>query len=265
MGANPVLVVLSRSEQTTETIWATEAFSRRYPGRTVLIGCDPAEPLVEMAKLKALLPEAVENTIFEMRSWGAMTLAAMIMASFFSGNVELIAELQNAPSKVEPIIQASEPIVKAQLEKGPYKNIFVLGSGPIFGLAREIGFKCMQMSTIPAFSFPFLESRRGPNAMIDEDSLVIGFYSRHGKLYEAQVMDELTTQHGATTFAVTPEPGWETGRVSAAFSVNQQWADEMLSLAYAPVGQLFAYYCAVSKGLKPELVRFDHETVSIER
>ena len=82
LNSNPVLIALSRSGKTTETIWAMEEFERRYPGRSVLIGCNPQGRLAEMASLKILLPESDEQTIPQTRSLGSMLISSLMMAAF---------------------------------------------------------------------------------------------------------------------------------------------------------------------------------------
>ncbi len=216
----PVMVALSRSGRTTETIWAAEEFVRRYPGRMALIGCNPEGALAEMADLKVILPVSAEKTIPQTRSFSSMYLAALLMAGIYSGNIDWIAELERAPELVNQILQAGAAAASLLIEGKKYRNVFILGSGPLYGMALEIGLKCMEMSGTEAFSYHFLESRHGPRALIDENTLVIGLYSRGGLHYEAQLMEEYTLRHKATTLAITPEAGWETGQVSASAAVG---------------------------------------------
>jgi glutamine---fructose-6-phosphate transaminase (isomerizing) len=262
---NPILIALSRSGKTTETLLAVEEFNRRYPGRVIVIGCNPESQLTKMASLNLLLPKSAENTIPQTRSLSAMYLSALLITSYYTGQVETIEALHQAPSKVDSILEGSDAKVKVLIDGREFKNIFVLGSGPLYGMALEIGLKLMEMTTTDAFSYPFLESRHGPRSLIDENTLVIGMYSRGGLKYEAQLMNELTTRHGATTLAIVPQAGWETGRVSASISVNSDWPDGYLGLAYLPVGQLASFYCAAAKGLNPDTARHHTPYVEIQR
>jgi len=265
LDSKPVLVALSRSGKTTETIWAMEEFERRYPGRSVLIGCNPQGRLAEMARLKIFLPESGEKTIAQTRSLGSMLISALMMAAFQSGNLDAIERLQSAPARASAILKNSEATVKALFENKRYQNIFILGGGFLYGIALEAGLKCMEMSNTDAFSYTFMESRHGPRSLIDQNSLVIGLYSRSGLHYEAQVMDELTQKHQATTLALTPTSGWETGKVTASVSLDCDWPDSLSGLLYLPPTQLVAYYCALSKGLNPDLARLHTQYVEIKR
>jgi glucosamine--fructose-6-phosphate aminotransferase (isomerizing) len=263
--SKPVLIALSRSGKTSETIWAMEDFERRYPGRSVLIGCNPQGRLAELASLKIFLPDSAEKSIPQTRSLGSMLISALVMAAFQSGNLEAIEMLESAPAKASDILKKSESTIKELFENKRYHNLFILGGGFFYGIALEAGLKCMEMSTTDAFSYTFMESRHGPRSLIDENSLVVGLYSRNGLHYEAQVMDELTQKHKATTLAITPTSRWETGKVTASIGLDNDWPDNLSGLLYLPPVQLAAYYCAVSKGLNPDVARLHTLYVEIEK
>jgi len=263
--SKPVLIALSRSGKTTETIWAMEEFERRYPGRSVLIGCNPGGRLAEMASLKILLPESDEKTIPQTRSLGSMLISALMMAALNSGDLGAIEKLKTAPVQANAILNNSETTIKTLFEKRRYNNIFILGGGFTYGIAMEAALKCMEMSSTDAFSFPFMESRHGPRSLVDENSLVVGLYSHSGLHYEAQVMEELTLKHKATTLALTPTSDWETGNVTASASLDCDWPDKLIPLLYLPAVQLAAFYCAVSKGLNPDVARMHTQYVEIKR
>jgi glutamine---fructose-6-phosphate transaminase (isomerizing) len=250
----PMLVVLSRSGKTTETLWAIERFEKQYPGRTLLIGCAPGSPLEDKVKMKIMLPKGFEDSVPQTRSFSAMYLAAQLVGAILSGQDETVRALCESPSMVQPIVQANEATIQ-QVNRGKFQNIFYLGSGPLYGIAREATLKMIEMTISDTICIPFLESRHGPRSLIDEQSLVIGLYSRAGAGYEASVMDELTRKHGATTVAVVPDASWKTGQVVHKVSVNCNWHDYILGLSYGPVTQLLAYYHAVAKGVDPDKSR----------
>jgi glucosamine--fructose-6-phosphate aminotransferase (isomerizing) len=204
-------------------------------------------------------------TVAQTRSLSSMLLSALMMAAFRSGNHQVIEMLKDSPERVQSIIQNSEGKVKALMEGKRYHNVFFLGGGPLYSIAQEAGLKCLEMSTTDTFSYTFLESRHGPRAIIDENSLVVGLYSRGGLKYEAAVMDELTTHHRATTLAVTPENGWDSGKVTETVSAGCDWPDGLIGLAYLPIVQLVAYYCALSRGTNPDVARFHAPYVEIKR
>ena len=251
----PVLVVLSRSGKTTETLWAVEQFEKQFPGRTLLIGCLPNTPLEKMVPLNIMLPKAYEDTVPQTRSFAAMYLAAQMVGAIVSGQDKTLNALINAPAIVSRIIQSIEPTIASIYKDQDFQNIFYLGSGPFYGIAREGTLKMMEMTISNTICVPFMESRHGPRSLIDENSLVIGLYSRAGRGYEAKVMDELTRNHGAKTVAIIPDSSWETGEVSYKLPADCDWQDEILPVSYLPAIHLLAYYRALAKGVNPDTSR----------
>jgi glutamine---fructose-6-phosphate transaminase (isomerizing) len=261
----PVMVVLSRSGITTETLMAVEAFEKQFPRRTLLIGCLPGCPLEKMASTSLMIPKGYENSVPQTRSFASMYLAALMIGAMLSGQEKTLQQLEQAPALVDSILQASEPVIARLFDQRWFQNIFYLGSGPLYGVAREATLKMMEMTISDTICVPFLESRHGPRSLIDEKTLVVGLYSRAGLGYEAVVMDELTEKHHATTAAIIPSPDWQTGQVSYSLPVGADWSDDILGLAYLPVTQLMAYYHALAKGVNPDTSRNLTTYIEIER
>jgi glucosamine--fructose-6-phosphate aminotransferase (isomerizing) len=251
----PVLIALSRTGRTTETIWAVEEFEKRFPGRTIYIGCAPGSPLARMASLSVIFKKAYEKTIPALRSISSMLLASLLAGALLSNDETAISTLCQAPSDVDDILGQAEPLAQVIGQAQEYQNVFCLGSGPLYGVAQEGTLKMIEMSLTNSLSFPFLESRHGPRALVDENSLVIGLYSHAGLGYEAQVMDELTHGHHATTVAIVPRQTWSAGKVTLSIATGCDWPDAFLGLSYLPVLYLLAYYRALARGVNPDISR----------
>jgi glutamine---fructose-6-phosphate transaminase (isomerizing) len=251
----PVLMVLSRSGKTSETIWAVEEFEKRFPGRIVYIGNAPGSVLASKANLKILIPKGAEESMPQTRSFSVMYLAALMVGALLANQSDTLEILKASPTVVDPVIQSIEPIVKNIFENKRFQNIFCLGSGPLHGIALEATLKMIEMSISNVLCFPVLESRHGPKSLIDENSMVVALYSQGGLNYEADLMSELTRVHRATTVAIIPDASWNTGEVTYKLPVNCAWPDGILGLSYLPVIQLLAYYLACSKGVDPDSPR----------
>jgi glucosamine--fructose-6-phosphate aminotransferase (isomerizing) len=184
-----------------------------------------------------------------------MLLASLLAGAMLSDDEKAISILRQAPSTVDDILAQAEPLAKIISQAQEYQNIFCLGSGPLYGTAQEGTLKMIEMSLSNSLSFPFLESRHGPRALVDENSLVIGLYSHAGLGYEAQVMDELTRSHRATTVAIVPHQNWSTGKVTLTIATGCDWPDALLGLSYLPVLYLLAYYRALTCDVNPDISR----------
>ena len=261
----PLLFAWSRSGKTSETIWAAETFTKRYPGRVMLLSCNPQGPLAEIAVLKLILEKSNETTIPQTRSLSAMILTALLIACIVGKQETTLRQLVESPTWVRNNVKNCEVQIATLMEARRFSRIFFLGSGSLYPIAREGALKCMEMANSDAYAFPMLESRHGPRAIIDENSLVVGLYSWAGRKYEAALMEEYTHYHHATTLALVPEPGWETGLVTASIAVDSTWDDSLIGLSYLPLVHLLAYHCAVNKGLNPDITRMHTLFVEIEK
>ena len=248
----PLLVVLSRSGKTSETIWAVEQFTKRFPGQMIYIGNAPDSVLAQMAGLNILIPKGAEETLPQTRSFSSMYLAAQMMAALIGDQKETLNILVNSPQAIDSIIQVNEPTIQHINERQNYQNIFYLGSGPLHGIALEATLKMIEMSFSNALCFPVLEARHGPKSLIDENSLVIALYSHAGQNYEVKLMEELTRVHHATTVAIIPDLKCNPGKVSYSLTANCNWPDAIQGLSYMPLVQLLAYYQAVQKDVNPD-------------
>ena len=70
----PVMVVISRSGRTTETLWAVNAFQKKYPGRVFAISCAPESPLAKIVEHALFIPKGYEKTLAQTSSFSAMLL-----------------------------------------------------------------------------------------------------------------------------------------------------------------------------------------------
>jgi glucosamine--fructose-6-phosphate aminotransferase (isomerizing) len=260
----PVLVVISRSGKTTETLWAVDAFQQKFPGRVFAICCAPDSPLAQKVGQAVYLPKGFEQTLAQTSSFSAMLLAAQMVGAGLAGDAHALRMLQSAPVECGRILAQAEPVAQEIYQRRPYQNIFYFGAGPTFGIARDAQLKMMEMSLSDTMCFTFMESRHGPRSLITEESLVIGLCTRGGRGLEANVLEEYTQQHGAATVAITPTRDWPAGQPTFAVSVDCDWPDDLLGLAYSPVMQLLAYYRAVAKGINPDTSRNLTQHIAIE-
>jgi glucosamine--fructose-6-phosphate aminotransferase (isomerizing) len=261
----PLLVAISRSGKTSETIWAVNEFEKKFPGRTVLISCVPGAPLADLAALKLFIPKGMEETLAQTRSFSAMYMAAQLMCAVVSQENEVRIRLEKAPGIISEILEQVEPAVKEIFQETEPKNLFFIGSGPQYGIALDAALKMMEMSLSEVMCFPFLESRHGPKSIIGSNSLVVGLFSHAGQGFEAQVIEEFTTKHEAITVAITPDYSWNCGNPLFHIPVNNHWPDSILGLLYLPVVQLMAYYRAIAKDVNPDESRNLTQYIQIPR
>ena len=246
----PVLLIASRSGETTETVRAAETFAERFPGHTILICCRSESRMGRLADLAIVIPEGNEVVIPQTRSFSSMYLAAQYLVALLDDDAELADALRRMPDLLPGLLDRWEPVVKRAAEADWDSAVF-LGGGPLYGVAVEATLKLTEMSLSSAVAYHTLEVRHGPRSVIDERTLVVGLGSLRGAPYERQVLAELAeeTQH---VLAFTPGDGWDLSELAAEIPLGGRIPDHALGLLYLPLLQLLAYHRALHKGVNPD-------------
>ncbi len=244
---NTLLIAISRSGTTTETLEAVKAFRKRNGRFLWTITCYPNSPLAQSADLVFAAEAAQEKSVAQTRSFASMLLIAQLMAATLGGRETAIA--QQLPTFGQELIHQSQPLITTIAQQDKIDSFYFLGSGLQYGIANEIMLKMTEMSLSHSSAFHFMEFRHGPMSMATENGLVVGLLSPDNFAHEAQVLQEMG-ELGASTLALNP-----TNQV-----VNKTWQIQlppdcpahMLPLLYLPPLQLLAYHRSMHKGLNPD-------------
>ena len=247
-----MLVAVSRSGETSETLHAIEVFRQRTSGEIIAITCYPDSPIITQADRALVVSEAAEESIAQTRSFTSMFLAVMAFASVFAGKPDFFTSLRGLPRGLERLFGKYETLAKGLANKPDIQGYSFLGSGICYGLACEAMLKMKEMTLSPSEAFHTLEFRHGPKSVIGSDTLVVGLLNPVSLEQEAPVLQEMRDL-GAPVLAIA----------DSALGVRADYIVEtgasrfglgacLLSL---PVLQLMACYRAVYKGLNPDQPR----------
>lgn len=238
-----LLVAVSRSGATTETLRACAAFLAAGRGDLLTISCDDSQPLASMGTLNLALPEAQERSLAQTRAFSSLYLATLSLAARWAGRDDLRAELGRLPEVARRLIAAHDGIARDLGADRAIDRFYFLGSGARFGLACELSLKLKEMALAHCEPFHFLEFRHGPRAMVTPSTLVVGLLSQRARAHEAAVLDELRAQ-GGRILAI--------GEAGPDVAFGAGLSDLAAGPLYLPVGQMLAYERAMSAGLNPD-------------
>ncbi|MFQ5854253.1 MAG: SIS domain-containing protein [Anaerolineae bacterium] len=244
-----LLVAVSRSAETTETLRAVDVY-RRLAGDDVLaVTCYPDRPLVAEATRVLVARHAEEESVAQTRSFTSMLLLIQFAAALASGQDDYLDQLRALPSLGRRIVGTFEELAQ-RLGRDPDIERFVfLGSGANYGLACEAMLKMKEMSLSPSEAFHFLEFRHGPKSVVGPDMLIVGLVSETARKYEAAVLAEMRDL-GARILALAESPdGLPADDVVV---LDSNLGDPVRGPLMLPILQLMAYYRAMNKGLDPD-------------
>lgn len=243
-----LLVAVSRSGTTTETVRAAAAFAEAGVGDIVAITAQPGDGPKDLGHVLVNIPEAKEDSIAQTQAFSAMWLAACALAALISGNGKVQAELRKAPDWSAEVVDTAKDRALALGADLSFDRIYYLGSGHRYGLASEGSLKMKEMTLTHAEPFHFLEFRHGPKSMITDSTLIAALVSDDTDGYEAAVLKEVQGL-GARLFVLGEQAG---AFGDQGISFHSGLGDIGRSVLYLPPLQLLALGRAAAKGLNPD-------------
>ncbi len=238
-----LLVAVSRSGETTETLRACEAFLADRGGELLTLSCYGDMPLAKLGMLNLVFPSGQEQSVAQTRAFSTLYLGTVAMACLWAGRLDLFDTLGRLPEAGSRIMKEYASLA-AELGSDPgLERFYWLGSGPRHGLACELSLKMKEMSLTQSEPFHFMEFRHGPKSMVNPASLVIGLRSTVNRLQEAAVLKDVKSIGGRVL---------EMAEAGSQVRFEAGLEEAVQNVLYLPIGQLIAFERALSKGLNPD-------------
>jgi glucosamine--fructose-6-phosphate aminotransferase (isomerizing) len=237
-----LLVAVSRSGTTTETIKAVEKFKAENRGEVVVIS-NYDEALSRLADVNIVIDKGQEESVAQTRSFASMYVAATMMCARMAGREDLVEAMGRLPEVGNWVIGNYESYAKEIGENLSFDRFYFLGSGIRYGLACETNLKMKEMTLTHSEPFHVLEFRHGPMSMVNEKAVVVGMLSDVNRVHEAKVLSEMKMLGGTVS---------SLGEADADVSFKSQIPEQVRGVLYLPVLQLMAFYRSVAKGLNPD-------------
>ena len=237
-----LLVAISRSGTTTETIKAVEKFKAEKRGKVVVISNYDAV-LSRLADVNIVIDKGQEESIAQTRSFASMYVAVTAFCAKLAGRDDLLETMRELPRIGELVIAKYESWAQSIGENLAYDRFYFLGSGIRYGLACEVNLKMKEMTLTHSEPFHFLEFRHGPMSMVNENAVVVGMLSDVNRIHEAKVLEEMKGLGGTVA---------SLGEKEADIQFESGIPESIRGVLYLPVLQLMAFYRSVAKGLNPD-------------
>jgi glucosamine--fructose-6-phosphate aminotransferase (isomerizing) len=238
-----LLVAVSRSGETTETIRAVDAFKKNAAGDVLTLTCYPGRELASAGTLNLLLPSGQEQSVAQTRAFSVLYLASVAVAALWKGDDAFLHSLSSLPPVGRRLLTEYEPLAQ-QLGRDPeIERFYFLGSGPRYGLASELSLKMKEMSLSHSEPFNFMEFRHGPQSMVNAQTLMIGLRSEENRAQENAVLEEMRAR-GAQILCMD--------EADADVTFDSKLSQSVRSVLYLPVGQMLGFEHSLMRGLNPD-------------
>jgi glucosamine--fructose-6-phosphate aminotransferase (isomerizing) len=251
--AGTLLIAISRSGTTTETLWALERFQKESGGPTVVITCYPDTDLAKQADIVLAAPDAQEQSIAQTRSFTSMFLLSYGLISVLARNPSIWEQVLKLPDILERIYGGLDGMPKEVGEQLDIDHYVFLGSGHLYGLANEAMLKTKEISLTDSEAYHSLEIRHGPMSMVNNKTLIVGLLSDTGQAQQRRVLMDMQ-ELGANTLAIVEHSKTLSGlNPDYLVELNSDLDEWVRGPLYLPVLQQIAYHRALAKGLNPDL------------
>jgi glucosamine--fructose-6-phosphate aminotransferase (isomerizing) len=239
-----LLVAVSRSGSTTETLRAVEAFKQRGSGQVLTLSCYPDAPLASMGDMNLVLQDAQEESVAQTRAFSTLYLAAVWFSLACADNMKLLEEMTRLPESGKFLIETYAGLANELGREPRLERFYFLGGGGNYGLACEASLKMKEMSLSHSEPFHFMEFRHGPMSMVNEGTLIVGLVSGSNFHQENSVLKEMQAR-GATVISL--------GEEDTNVVFRSGLSEPVRAVLYLLPMQLLAYEHSMVKGLNPDL------------
>ncbi len=237
-----LLIAVSRSGTTSETLKAVENFLQQKRGDVIVVS-NYDSALTKLGGISLIIPEGQEESVAQTRSFASMYVAVTTLCAIAAGRNDLLESLSGLPAIGLRLMNTYEATAKELGENLLIDRFYFLGSGIFYGLACEVNLKMKEMTLTHSEPFTFLEFRHGPMSMAGENSVVVGMLSGKNFKHEQMVLTEMKAK-GARILALSDLQG--------DILFDSHIPEEVSGVLYLPVLQLMAFYRSLEKGLNPD-------------
>jgi len=238
-----LLIAISRSGETTETLQACQSFYVRGRDSLITMVCHPDSQLAKKGMLNLIFPSGMEKSVAQTRAFSTLYLGVVGLSILWSGQIDLFKKLDSLPRIGQQLITKYGPLAEQTGRNLDLDQVFFLGSGARYGLACELNLKMKEMSLTHGEAFHFLEFRHGPKSMVTSNTLVIGLVSEENSAYEFSVLEDIRNLGGQTL---------SIGESHTDISFISNLEEVIRNVLYLPFGQMMALNRSLAKNLDPD-------------
>ena len=239
---NTLLVAISRSGTTTETIKAVDHFKTIGKGEIITIS-NYEEVLSNLGDYNIIIPKGQEKSVAQTRSFASMYITVVGLAARLAKRKDLLESMTSLPDIGDRLIRDHEKMSQKLGENLDYDRFYFLGSGIRYGLACEVNLKMKEMTLTHSEPFHFLEFRHGPMSMVNKNALIIGLVSEKNLKHEQAVLAEMKALGGNVV---------SFGESNVDIPFGSGLPEPVRGVLYLPLLQLMAFYRSIAKNNNPD-------------
>ncbi|HIH41890.1 TPA: glutamine--fructose-6-phosphate transaminase (isomerizing) [Candidatus Woesearchaeota archaeon] len=246
---NTLVVAISQSGETMDVIEALK-YAKKNRAKIASIVNVPYSTVQRMSEISLNIVAGQEICVAATKSFVNQVTLMLSIAREFGFRINT----SNIPGKIEKIFRQKDKIEKMAKELNRHNDIYVLGRGLSYPVAREIALKIKEISYMHAEGMMGGELKHGTIALIEKGTPVIGLISN--KDYDMLSNIKEVEARGAHVIKITNE-------MKGDFMVDTS-NDGKFGILATIVGQLLTYYVAKERGLPIDKPRNLAKSVTVK-
>ena len=267
-----IFIIISQSGETADTL-AAMRMAKKSGARIIAITNVVGSTLAREADLVMYTWAGPEIAVASTKAFTTQLMCIYLIALQFGALRSVISEqerhdyidlLEQLPAQAGAILQNKEDIQRFASRHFNKSKVFFMGRLFDYAVSLESALKLKEISYTHSEAFAAGELKHGPIALVDESTLVVAFCTQRPLFEKMDSNIKEVKARGAAVAVITYEG--ETFFDNAADEIFRipRTADSFTPMLSVIPCQLYAYYCAVQRGLDPDKPRNLAKSVTVE-
>lgn len=206
-----------------------------------------------------LPPDSNDKSLAMTGSYSGMLLSALLMSDY--KNISNLGPTVNTLSKYGKEILSEKLNQIQDIGQLPFKRAVFLGSGPQYGTAMESSLKLQELSdgAIVCKNDSYLGFRHGPKAVVDEETLVVYYFSNVESVlrYEIDLVNGMVEGKKPLRGVGISVKTIDSANIDELILLDTasklvEIEEQYLPVVMVMLGQLIGFYKSLSLGLEPD-------------
>ncbi|GHV81573.1 glutamine--fructose-6-phosphate aminotransferase [isomerizing] [Spirochaetia bacterium] len=267
-----IFIIISQSGETADTL-AAMRMAKKGGARIIAITNVVGSTLAREADLVMYTWAGPEIAVASTKAFTTQLMCINLIALQFGvlrGVInpaqlnDYINALEAIPAQAEKILKGKENIQRfasRQFNKG---KVFFMGRLFDYAASLESALKLKEISYTHSEAFAAGELKHGPIALVDTSTLVVALCTQTNLFDKMESSITQVKARGAAVAVITYEDSDRFDHIADEVFRIPRTDDSLTPILSIIPAQLFAYYCAVQRGLDPDKPRNLAKSVTVE-
>jgi glucosamine--fructose-6-phosphate aminotransferase (isomerizing) len=267
-----IFIIISQSGETADTL-AAMRMARKIGARIIAITNVVGSTLAREADLVMYTWAGPEIAVASTKAFTTQLMCLYLIALQFGvlrgtiGADELAAyidALESLSGQAGVILDGKENIQRFASRQYNKSKVFFLGRLFDYAVSLESALKLKEVSYTHSEAFAAGELKHGPIALVDESTLVVAICTQSALFDKMDSNIKEVKARGAATAVITYDDVDYFDKTADEIFRVPRTLDSLTPILSVIPCQLYAYYCAVQRGIDPDKPRNLAKSVTVE-